>query len=105
MNKSMGIYNYLLENCKGYSNKIKGKQLMKIFDINDHKTLRRHIEEIRQNDKYRCLVGSEAGSNGGYWIVINQEEKKLAISHLYLRAMEQLNTCSKMEEKTIYEIV
>ena len=105
MNKSIEIYKYLVDNCAGYANKIKGKTLMRLFEINDHKTLRSHIEELRQSNDYKYLVGSEAGKNGGYWIVTSEKERQLTIDHLYLRANEQLNTCSKMREKAIYEII
>lgn len=78
---------------------------MKRFDIKSNKNLRKYIELIRQDDSFKYLVGSEAGSNGGYWIAVNQDEKKLTTQHLYLRAQEQLKTYSILKEKPIYEIV
>lgn len=97
------IYNYLLQNCLGYSNRIKGKNLMNIFNINDHKTLRSYIEKTRQNDEYEYLIGSEAGKDGGYFIVTNDKEKDLSINHIYLRAEEQLKTYENMKGKKVYE--
>ena len=97
------IYNYLLNNCLGYSNRIKGRKLMSIFNINDHKTLRSYIEKTRQDTEYEYLIGSEAGSNGGYFIVINDKEKQLSINHIYLRAEEQLKTYENMKGKKVYE--
>ncbi len=97
------IYDYLLKNHAGYDNRIKGKELMKIFGIKDHKTLRSYIEKARQYKEYRYLIGSEAGSNGGYFMITNGMEKEQTINHIRLRAEEQLKTCDFMEKKEIYE--
>lgn len=105
MEKCLEIYNYLLENCLGYDKRVKGRELREIFDINSDKNLRRHIEIIRQSKNFQYLVGSEAGTKGGYWIVINQDEKILTTNHLYLRAKEQLKTYSILKGKDIYEII
>lgn len=96
------IYNYLLKYHAGYDNRIKGKELMKIFNIKDHKTLRSYIEKARQYKEYRYLIGSEAGSKGGYFMVTNGMEKDLTINHIRLRAEEQLETCDLMKSKEIY---
>lgn len=98
------IYDYLLQNCLGYKNRIKGRKLMDLFDIKDHKTLRSYIEKTRQDEKYEYLVGSEAGSSGGYFIPINSEEKEISTKHIRLRAEEQLKTYENMERKKIYEV-
>lgn len=102
MNKSQMIYDYLLENCIGYENRIKGYELMKLFDINDNKTLRSYIQETRKKDEYKYLVGSEAGFKGGYWIVNNAIEKKKTVKHLLLRAIEQLKMLKTIKRKEIY---
>jgi len=57
------IYEYLIKNCRGFENRIKGYELMKIFRINDHKTLRSYIEAIRQNEDCLELIGSRAGKS------------------------------------------
>lgn len=98
------IYDYLLQNCLGYENRIKGRKLMGLFHIEDHKTLRSYIEKIRQEDEYEFLIGSEAGKNGGYFIPINLEEKELSTNHIRLRAEEQLRTYKNMKRKNIYEV-
>lgn len=98
------IYEYLLKNALGFNNRIKGKQLMIVFDINDHKTLRSYIENIRQDEKYEYLIGSEAGKGGGYYIPIGSDEKYLSIRHIRLRAREQERTCQNMERKKYYEV-
>lgn len=93
------IYDYLTKNCRGFENRIKGYELMKLFNINDHKTLRSYIENIRQHDEFCELVGSRAGKDGGYYIIRNLKEFNETVDHMYLRAMEMLNTCSKMKHK------
>lgn len=93
------IYDYLNENCVGYNNRVKSDILMKKFGIKDNKTFRSYIQELRQNPKYENLVGSEAGSNGGYFIVSNKEEFRTTVDHHYLRAMEMLKTYSVMKRK------
>lgn len=98
------IYEYLLNHALGFENRIKGEVLMKIFNIDDHKTLRSYIEEARNNSKYEYLIGSEAGRNGGYYIPINPEEKYVSTRHIRLRAENQLRTYEKMEGKRYYEI-
>ncbi len=98
------IYKYLLENALGFENRIKGQELMKIFNISDHKTLRSYIEEARNNAKYEYLIGSEAGKDGGYYIPISLEEKDVSTSHIRLRAESQLRTYENMEGKRFYEI-
>lgn len=100
--KAKQIYEYLIAHCLGYENRIKGYQLMQLFNINDHKTLRSYIEEIRQNDEYQYFIGSESGKNGGYFISITNEEKQVSMKHLYLRAMEILKTYGILKRKEIY---
>lgn len=98
------IYEYLLNHALGFENRIKGYELMKIFNIEDHKTLRSYIEEARNNSKYEYLIGSEAGKDGGYYIPISSEEKDISTSHIRLRAENQLRTYENMERKRYYEI-
>lgn len=103
LTKCQLIYDYLLNNCVGYENRIKGYQLMKLFKINDHKTFRSYIQEIRQSPDFPKLIGSEAGSNGGYFVISNYDEYKTTIDHHYLRAMEMLKTKHIMEQKYLNE--
>ena len=97
--KSELIYDYLINNCVGYDNRIKANVLMTLFGIKDNKTFRSYIQDIRKNPDYEKLVGSEAGHNGGYYIVSNYDEYKKTIDHHYLRAMEMLKTYGIMKEK------
>jgi len=93
------IYEYLIKNCRGFENRIKGYELMKIFRINDHKTLRSYIEAIRQNEDCLELIGSRAGKDGGYYVITSKTEFEDTVNHMYLRAMEMLHTQALMKKK------
>jgi hypothetical protein len=94
------IYDYLKKNAIGYENRIKGNKLMQIFGINDNKTLREHIKKIRDSSILQKIVCSEAGSGGGYWMPITQEEVYLTLQHLYKRSMKMLSTYATIKRKS-----
>lgn len=94
-----GIYKYFKSECVGYEKRVKGYELMKQFNIKDHKTLRSCIEEIRQSDELQKFVCSEAGQNGGYWLATNDNEVEITLEHLYKRSMEMLRTYSILKNK------
>lgn len=93
------VYDYLVNNCVGLENRVKGWELMRRFNIKDHKTLRGYIQELRQDEELDKMVGSVAGKNGGFFIINTYEEYKDTTEHLYLRAMEMLKTYSIMKNK------
>lgn len=93
------IYDYLTNNCVGYDNRVKGWQLMKLFNIKDHKTLRSYIQELRQDEEIDKMIGSVAGKSGGFFIIENYNEFKDTVDHLYLRAMEMLKTRQNLIDK------
>lgn len=93
------IYQYLKLNCAGYDNKKSSNEIMEQFNINDNKTFRSYIEEIRQSDTLQKFICSEAGQNGGYWVATNQEEVNLTLHHLLARAHEMLKTYSILKRK------
>lgn len=93
------IHDYLKKNAVGYSKRVKSSKLMKEFNINDNKTLRKHIQNIRQDETLQKIVCSESGKNGGYWIAKNDKEVQDTLDHLYNRAMEMLKTYSIIKKK------
>lgn len=93
------IYEYLKKNACGYSKRIKSSTLMQEFNINDNKTLRQHIQNIRQDETLQKIICSEAGKKGGYWIANNEQEIQETLDHLYNRAMEMLKTYSIIKKK------
>ena len=44
------IHDYLKKNAVGYSKRVKSSILMKRFNIKDNKTLRQHIQNIRNDE-------------------------------------------------------
>ncbi len=92
------IYQYLLANCYGYDNRLKAYQIMREFDIKDHKLFRNRIEDIRQSNEYGFIC-SEAGTDGGYWIPANYDEVQVTLNHIFKRAMEMLKTYSILRRK------
>ena len=94
------IYEYLRKNAVGRSKRVKSGILMKEFNINDNKALRRHIENIRDNMDYELIVCSEAGQQGGYWIATTEAEVMETLKHLYKRSMKMLYTYSKLRKKS-----
>ena len=93
------IYDYLKENCVGYENRVKGEKLMDVFYINDNKTFRSYIEDIRNSSVLQKIICSEAGKNGGYWIPSNEDEIKATLFDLYKRSMQMLKTYSMIKKK------
>lgn len=93
------IYGYLVKNCVGYDDRVKATAVMKKFNIKDHKTFRGYIQTIRDEVKYPRLIGSEAGKNGGYWIIKNLEEYYATAHHLCARARAMEDTFYIMANK------
>ena len=93
------IYNYLKENAVGYENRVKSDILMKEFNINDNKTLRSYIQEIRESGILTKIICSEAGNDGGYWIATDNKEVRKTLDHLYKRAIEMLKNYSILKRK------
>ena len=103
MNKSVEIYNYLLQNCIGYENRVKSQEVMHLFDVEDNKTFRSYIESARVNPECTYFIGSEAGKNGGYWIATSKREKRVTIENLILRAKKMLINAKTIRKKKLYE--
>ena len=98
MTKKEIIYTYLLFNAMGYENRVKAQVLMNISGIRDHKSFRAIIEELRL-EKGKAIIGSEAGSNGGYWICDTEEEKQKTINHFKHRAGQMYKIAHILERK------
>lgn len=94
------IYDYLLKNAVGHEKRVKSSVLMKEFNIEDNKTLRSYIENIRDNMDYELIICSEAGKAGGYYIATTEEEVMDTLKHLYKRSMKMLYTYSRLRKKS-----
>lgn len=67
------IYNYLITNHIGKDNLIKNKELRKLFNINSDKSLRKIIQNIREDKRFYLIVGSVSGRTGGFYICHTEE--------------------------------
>lgn len=100
MDKPNQIYNYLMQNCIGYDNRIKSDVLMDLFEIRSNKTFRTYIEIAREEFDY--FIASEAGRQGGYWIASNKKDKQITYNNLNLRAKRMLETSKRMMKKKLF---
>ena len=67
-------YNYLISNHIGKNNLIKNIDLRKKFNIKSDKSMRKVIQNIRENKDYYLIVGSVSGKSGGFFICQSEEE-------------------------------
>lgn len=100
------VYTFLLENCIGKKNLVKNITLRKLFNINSDKSLRQVIQNIRENKKYRRIVGSVSGKSGGYYICSTPEEINETINNIKHRANQMLRMTHiiKWKKKFNYDI-
>lgn len=92
------IYNYLLLNHQGKDNLVKNQTLRAKFNISSDKKMRELIANMRKDETYMS-VGSVSGSNGGFYICTNEEEKDDSIKNMKRRANQMELTAKIMEWK------
>ena len=93
------IYNYLITNHIGKDNLIKNKELRKLFNINSDKSLRKIIQNIREDKKFYLIVGSVSGRTGGFYICHTEEEIEDTINNIKHRANQMLRMCHVLDWK------
>lgn len=93
------VYAYLCTHHRGKDNLIKNKELRKLFDVNDDKSMRKVIQNIRQRDEFEESIGSISGKNGGFYICITDSEEKQTEENLTRRADEIYKTVDIMKRK------
>ena len=93
------IYNYLITNHIGKDNLIKNKELRKLFNINSDKSLRKIIQNIREDKKFYLIVGSVSGRTGGCYICHTEEEIEDTIDNIKHRANQMLRMCHVLDWK------
>lgn len=93
------VYSYLIENHIGKQNLIKNKELRKIFDIKSDKSMRKVIQNIRENSKFYLIVGSISGKTGGFFICQTEEEMVDTINNIKHRANEMYRMCHILNSK------
>lgn len=87
------IYEYLLNYHLGKENLIKNKDLKAKFHINGDKSLRKIIQNIRENKQFSKIVGSVSGKSGGFYICQNEDEIEETINNIKHRANQMLRMC------------
>lgn len=87
------IYEYLLNYHLGKQNLIKNKDLRAKFHVNSDKSLRKIIQNIRENKTFSQVVGSLSGKNGGFYICETEEEIEETINNIKHRANQMLKMC------------
>lgn len=98
------VYIYLCHNNRGKDSLIKNKELRKLFSINSDKTMRKVIQNIRENEKYSEIVGSVSGKTGGFYICETGEEKEETINNIKHRANQMLMMCDVLKLKKDLEV-
>ena len=93
------IYNYLITNHIGKDNLIKNKDLRRIFDIHSDKSLRKIIQNIREDENFYLIVGSISGRTGGFYICHTEEEIIETIDNIRHRANQMLRMCHVLDWK------
>lgn len=93
------VYNYLITSHIGKENLIKNKELRKMFNINSDKSMRKVIQNIRENKKYYLIVGSMSGKSGGFYICHTKEEMQDTIDNIKHRANQMHRMCHVLESK------
>lgn len=93
------VYCYLIENHIGKENLIKNKDLRKLFDIRSDKSMRKVIQNIRENSKFYLIVGSVSGKTGGFFICQTEEEMNDTIDNIKHRANQMHRMCHILDSK------
>lgn len=100
------VYSYLIANHVGKNHLIKNVDLRKLFDIKSDKSMRKVIQNIRENKMFYLMVGSVSGKSGGFYICQTKEEMEETINNIKHRANQMHRMCHVLNwkmEKTLHE--
>lgn len=87
------IYEYLLSYHLGRDNLIKNKDLRARFNVSSDKSLRKIIQNIREDKQFSKIIGSVSGKSGGFYICKTDEEVEETINNIKHRADQMLRMC------------
>lgn len=93
------VYSYLIAYHVGRENLIKNVDLRKKFNIGSDKSMRKIIQNIRENKSYYLMVGSISGKSGGFFICQTEEEMKSTIDNIRHRANQMHRMCHVLDYK------
>lgn len=94
------VYEYLLNNHLGKERMIKNRTLRDLFNIGSDKSMRKVIQNIREDKSFPRIVGSVSGRSGGFYICDNEEEVEETINNIKHRAGQMYRMCHILEWKT-----
>ena len=97
------VYAYLCQNHKGKESMIKNKDLRKLFGIKSDKSMRKIIQNIREDKNYKEIIGSKSGIKGGFYMCVTNEEKEETINNIKHRANQMLRMTHVLEWKSNLE--
>ena len=72
---------------------------MKLFNIHSDKSMRKVIQNIREDKRFTEVVGSISGKSGGNYICTTEQEIEETINNIKHRANEMLRMCYVLEWK------
>lgn len=93
------IYEYLLNYHLGKNRLIKNKDLRVKFHIGSDKSLRKIIQNIREDKQFSKIIGSVSGKSGGFYICETNEEIEETIKNIKHRANQMLRMCYVLDWK------
>lgn len=93
------VYSYLITNHVGKANLIKNQELRKMFNIHSDKSMRKVIQNIRENKDFYLIVGSVSGKTGGFFICQTEDEINETIDNIKHRANQMHRMCHVLEWK------
>ena len=93
------IYEYLLNYHLGKNRLIKNKDLRVKFNIGSDKSLRKIIQNIREDKQFSKIIGSVSGKSGGFYICETNEEIEETIKNIKHRANQMLRMCYVLDWK------
>jgi len=93
------VYNYLITYHIGKNDLIKNKELREKFNVGSDKSMRKVIQNIRENKDFYLIVGSVSGKSGGFYICHTQNEITETINNIKHRANQMHRMCHILEWK------
>ena len=93
------VYSYLITKHVGKENLIKNTDLRKLFNIKSDKSMRKVIQNIREDQRFYLIVGSISGKTGGFYICQTEEEIDETIDNIKHRAGQMYKMCHVLEWK------
>ena len=93
------VYNYLIMNHIVKDNLIKNIDLRIKFNIGSDKSMRKIIQNIREDKRFYLIVGSISGKSGGFYICHTEDEIDDTINNIRHRANQMHRMCHILDNK------